>query len=179
MLKSGFTNPIATFFTNITIIEGPKLLKDQLFKSVYKYFDRLHNENALMLKLKTILIKYHFSKGIFGQEASTFISLNSTALTFILYDIVTVDMSDNDIYLSAYDFIQPDTTLITNPESLDPSIVSTKYMDILKIDLDKFKQIKNNFQEHLSDTIYHKTYKEFVTKNIKVLCDYIYGNEEC
>lgn len=38
-LKSGFSNPISTFFSNVLIIEGPLKLKNELFGVLYKYID--------------------------------------------------------------------------------------------------------------------------------------------
>ena len=52
-------------------------------------------------------------------------------MTYLFYDIITLYLNKGDIYVTAYDFIQPDNSLITNTLSLDPSYVSSEYMKIL------------------------------------------------
>lgn len=62
ILKSGYSNPISTFFSNILIIEGPLKLKQELFGSFYKYVDNSFELNYTMQKLVDLLIKVAFDK---------------------------------------------------------------------------------------------------------------------
>ena len=179
IVKSGSSNPISTFFTNLLIIEGPIKLKNELFGALYKYIDEAPDPNASYKALIDILIKMTFDSNRYAEEAKAFKKLKSTSMIFFFYDTIISFMEDNDVYLSAYDFIQPESNMVTNLDSMNPKYVSDKYMDILEQDLQRFKQIKSNYKQTGASTIYHKTYAMYVDKNIKILCNYLFKKEDC
>ena len=98
---------------------------------------------------------------------------------FFFYDMVIAFLEDRQIYLSAYDFIQPDASLISNPDSMDPRYVTDRYSEILLQDLNRFKEIQRSYQANPASTVYHKTYAKYIDKNVKLLCRIIYKTEDC
>lgn len=179
VMKSGYVNPVSTFFSNVLIIEGPLKLKEELFAAVYKYVDTQPQYNGVFKELIDCLIKLSYDKNQFRDELTKFLKVKSTTLLFFFYDIVITFLKDNDVYLSAYDYIQPDSTMITNPQSMSPKDISENFRAALEKDLSKFKQLRDNFQERPSSTIYHKAYVKYIADNIKTLCKFFYGNENC
>lgn len=179
VMKSGYVNPVSTFFSNVLIIEGPLKLKEELFAAVYKYVDTQPQYNGVFKELIENLIKLSFDKAKFEQELVKFIKIKSTTLLFFFYDIIITYLKDNDVYLSAYDYIQPDSTMVTNPKSMDPKDISENFRAALEKDLNKFKQLRDNFVERPSTTIYHKAYVKYISDNIKTLCRFFYSNEDC
>lgn len=179
ILKSGYSNPISTFFSNILIVEGPQKLKDELFAVFNQYYEENEELSTAFSKFKDIVLKVSFDPELYKEEKENFILVYSTTMTFLLYDLMIVYMKDNSVYLSAYDFIQPEANLVSNPKSLDPKYLSENYMKILEEDLEKFKSIRDNYKVNPSSTIYHKSYHEYVNKNIQVLCRYLYKKEDC
>lgn len=179
ILKSGYSNPVSTFFSNVLIVEGPKKLKEELFAAFYRYVDENQELTAAYDKLKDLLIKLCFDAKTYEHEREHFIVTYSVTLLFFLYDTIIVYMKDRDVYLSAYDFIQPESNLITNPDSMSPKYLSENYMKILEMDLEKFKEIDKNYKETSASTIYHKSYAAYIKKNIKLLCRYLYKKDEC
>lgn len=141
ILKSGFNNPISTFFTNVLIIEGPLKLKEELFAAFYEYIDSTAELNNVMIYLINTLIAMTFDSKENKHIGDKFIKEKSTTLAFFLYDIIIVHADDNDIYLSAYDFVQPDSNMINSPESMDPLYISENFKKALELDLNKFKKI--------------------------------------
>ena len=113
------------------------------------------------------------------DEITDFAVRQATPLTFLLYDMVTNTMHNNDVYLSAYDFIQPDVNLINEPESMDPGYVNEHYKEVLEKELTKFKMIRDHYHHKATQTIYHQAYSHFLDKNIKVLCKALYSTPEC
>lgn len=86
----------------------------------------------------------------------------STTLCMFLYDIMIVHAENNDVYLSAYDFVQPDSTMINTPEAMDPVWISENFKKALEKDLTKFKQIESDYKVSGTSTIYHKAYQDYV-----------------
>ena len=115
----------------------------------------------------------------FREELEDFAIRQATPLTFFIYDIITNTMHNNDVYLSAYDFIQPDVNLINEPESMNPGYVNANYKNVLKKELERFKEVKNVEKKKIHPTIYHLAYTQYVDKSIKVLCTALYGTPEC
>ena len=115
----------------------------------------------------------------FTYELQDFSMRQATSLTFFLYDIVTNSMHNNDVYLSAYDFIQPDANLINEPESMDPGYVNEHFKDVLEKELEKFKSVRDNAMQKPVQTIYHQAYNRYVDKSIKVLCQALYSTTDC
>jgi hypothetical protein len=115
----------------------------------------------------------------FKEELEDFAVRQATPLTFFLYDIVTNTMHNNDVYLSAYDFIQPDVNLINEPESMDPGYVNSNFKNVLKKELDRFKEVRNNEHKKTNPTIYHLAYSQYVDKSIKTLCTALYSTPIC
>lgn len=113
------------------------------------------------------------------EEIEDFAVRQATPLTFLLYDMVTNTMHNNDVYLSAYDFIQPDVNLINEPESMDPGYVNQHYKEVLEKELEKFKMIRDHYHHKSTQTIYHQAYSHFLEKNITVLCKALYAVPEC
>ena len=62
ILKSGYSNPVSTFFSNVLIIEGPLKLKNELFGAFYKYVNDTPELNDSFTNLIDILIKLTFDK---------------------------------------------------------------------------------------------------------------------
>lgn len=135
IVKSGYNNPVSNFFSNILIIEGPTRLKNELFAAFYEYVDSTAELNKIMSSLVNILIGLTYDYDQYKDKADKFKTEKSTALTFFFYDIIIVYAKNNDIYLSSYDFIQPDSTMINSPESMDPVYISTNYKEALEKDL--------------------------------------------
>ena len=179
IVKSGSSNPISTFFTNLLIIEGPIKLKEELFAALYKYIDEAPEPNASYRALIDILVKLAFDHKAYEEEAKEFKKLRASSMIFFFYDTIITYMENNDVYLSAYDFIQPESNMVTNLDSMNPEYVSNHYMDILRQDLERFKQIRANYKKKTALTIYHKTYETYVDKNIKILCNYLDQQEDC
>lgn len=179
VLKSGHANPISTFFTNLIIIEGPLRLKEELWGALYKYVEENAELNRSFESLIKNLINLCFNREQFAVELAHFQRYHSTSLLFFFYDMVIMFLEDKEIYLSAYDFIQPDSSLISNPESMDPQYVTNKYSEILLQDLNRFKEIQKSYQTNPASTVYHRTYAKYVDKNIKLLCRIIYRTEDC
>ena len=115
----------------------------------------------------------------FTEDLEDFSMRQATSLTFFLYDIVTNTMHNNDVYLSAYDFIQPDANLINEPESMNPGYVNEHFKDVLEKELEKFKTVRDNTPERPVQTIYHAAYNKYVNKSIKVLCQALYSTPDC
>ena len=88
-------------------------------------------------------------------------------------------LHNKDIYLSSYDFVQPDSTMVNSPESMDPVYISNNYKEALEADLVNFKKIKDDYQVTGTSTIYHKAYKNYIEKNIDILCKFFYGKKDC
>lgn len=179
ILKSGFANPVSTFFSNVLIIEGPLKLKEELFAAVYKYVDTQPEFNTVFKELIDNLIKLSFDKARFECELNKFVKVKSTTLLFFFYDIIITFLKDNDVYLSAYDFIQPDSNMITNPDSLKPKFISENFKEALEKDLQKFKELKDAYQETPATTIYHKAYAKYISDNVLTLCRFLYSTEDC
>lgn len=179
ILKSGASNPISTFFTNILIIEGPLKLKEELFGALYKYVEENSELNRSFMSLIEQIILLNFDKKANHASIENFKKFHSTSLIFFFYDMIIIYLEDKEIYLSAYDFIQPDANLINNPDSMDPKYVTDKYSQILIQDLNRFKEIQKNYQTNTRSTVYHKTYAMYITKNIRLLCRIIYKVEDC
>ena len=91
------------------IIEGPLKLKNELFGSIYKYIDDTAELNETFEGLIDTLIKITFNKEENKEEIEDFLKRKATALTFYFYDSLIIYSDNNDVYLSAYDFIQPDS----------------------------------------------------------------------
>ncbi len=100
-------------------------------------------------------------------------------MTYFFYDIIIVYLENNDVYLSAYDFIQPDSNMINNFDSMSLQYISENFKKALKKDLEKFKKIRDDYSIDDNSTIYHKAYHSYITKNIEILCKYFYKSEEC
>ena len=115
----------------------------------------------------------------FTEDLEDFSMRQATSLTFFLYDIVTNSMHNNDVYLSAYDFIQPDANLINEPDSMNPGYVNEHFKDVLEKELEKFKTVRDNTPERPVQTIYHTAYNKYVEKSIKVLCQALYSTPDC
>lgn len=62
ILKSGHNSPVSTFFTNILIIEGPKILKQELFAAFYEYIDSTADLSTVMTGLVNTLIHLSFDE---------------------------------------------------------------------------------------------------------------------
>lgn len=178
ILKSGYSNPISTFFSNLLIIEGPLKLKEELFGSFYKYVNETAELNDTFSGIIDIIIKKAFSDD-HEEEANNFIKSKSTTVAYFLYDIIIIYLDNNDVYLSAYDFIQPDSNMVNNFNSMDPVYISRTFKEALEKDLVKFKRLRDNYQDDGSSTIYHKAYHHYVTKNIQILCKYLYHTIDC
>lgn len=179
MLKSGYHNPVSTFFSNVLIIEGPRKLKEELFAAFYEYIDSTADLNNIMKELVDVLILKTFGAEEFPQKEKNFILEKSTTLTMFLYDIVIVYAENNDVYLSSYDFVQPDATMVNSSKFMDPVYISNNFKDALEKDLEKFKKIKSDYEITGASTIYHKAYKNYVEKNISILCKFFYSKDEC
>lgn len=179
VLKSGASNPISTFFTNLLIIEGPLRLKEELFGALYKYVEENSELNKSFETLIEKIVELTFDNKLFHHELTEFKKFHSTALLFFFYDMVIVFLEDKEIYLSAYDFIQPDANLISNPDSMDPRYVTNKYSEILLQDLNRFKEIQKSYLTNTASTVYHRTYALYIDKNVKLLCNIIYKIEDC
>lgn len=179
ILKSGYTNPVSTFFSNVLIIEGPLKLKEELFAAIYKYVDTQPEYNSVFKELIDNLIKLSFDKVQFEKELAHFVKIKSTTLLFFFYDIIITYLKDNDVYLSAYDFIQPDASMVTNPQSMDPKYISENFKDALEKDLNKFKALRDNYAEGPSTTIYHRAYSKYIADNVSILCRFLYSKEDC
>ena len=179
IMKSGYSNPISTFFSNLLIIEGPLKLKEELFGSFYKYVNETADLNETYSGIIDIIIKKTFSDD-FEEEANHFLKSKSTTIAYFLYDIIIVYLDNNDVYLSAYDFIQPDSNMVNNFNSMDPLYISKNIKDALEKDLVKFKRVRDDYNiDDSSLTIYHKAYHHYVSKNIEILCNYLYHVQDC
>lgn len=179
VLKSGHANPVSTFFTNLVIIEGPLKLKEELFGALYKYVEENTELNRSFEGLVQRLVQLTFDPKLFARELDHFKRFQATSLLFFFYDMVIAFLEDRQIYLSAYDFIQPDASLISNPDSMDPKFVTDRYSEILLQDLNRFKEIQRGYQTNPASTVYHKTYAKYIDKNVKLLCRIIYKTEDC
>ncbi len=179
ILKSGYSNPVSTFFSNILIIEGPSKLKSELFGALYKYVEETAEFNQTFKTLIDVLIKITFNPEIYKEDKQKFLNQKSTTISFFFYNILTIYLENNDIYLSAYDFIQPDSNMISNPASLDPEYISKNFNQALAKDLTRFKTIRDQYEVSDASTIYHKAYHNYVTKNIEILCSFIYHKPNC
>lgn len=69
--------------------------------------------------------------------------------------------------------------MINSPESMDPVYISNNFKSALEKDLQKFKKIKSDYAVTGTSTIYHKAYKNYVEKNINILCKFFYNKKEC
>ena len=118
-------------------------------------------------------------KESFTEDLEDFSMRQATSLTFFLYDIVTNSMHNNDVYLSAYDFIQPDANLINEPDSMNPGYVNEHFKEVLEKELEKFKTVRDNTPKRAVQTIYHAAYNRYVDKSIKVLCQALYSTTDC
>ena len=118
-------------------------------------------------------------KDQFTEELEDFSMRQATPLTFFLYDIVTNTMHNNDVYLSAYDFIQPDANLINEQDSMNPGYVNEHFKEVLEKELEKFKTVRDNTPHKPVQTIYHVAYNKYVEKSIKVLCQALYSTPDC
>ena len=118
-------------------------------------------------------------KDAFTEHIENFAVRQSTSMTFFLHDVLTNTMHNDDIYLSAYDFIQPDVNLINEPESMNPGYVNEHFKEVLEKELEKFKEIKENQRHHPVQTIYHIAYGHYVDKSIKVLCTALFSTPDC
>ena len=179
ILKSGYNNPVSTFFSNVLIIEGPLKLKEELFGALYKYVDTQPEQNGVFKELISNLIKLTFDKEKHEKELSSFVKVKSTTLLFFFYDIIITFLKDNDVYLSAYDFIQPDSTMVTNKDSMDPKNISQNFKDALEKDLAKFKELRESYVASPTSTIYHKAYSKYIADNVSILCRFLYSTEDC
>ena len=175
ILKSGFSNPVSTFFSNLLIIEGPLKLKEELFAAIYKYVDTNSDYHAVFSELIELIIKVTFQKAKYKCDLDKFVKVRSTTLTFFFFDIISTYMKNNDVYLSAYDFIQPDANMVTNMKSMDPKYISDNFSMALESDLSKFKRIRDNYVENPASTIYHKAYAKYVEDNIAILEKFLHG----
>ena len=179
ILKSGTSNPVSTFFTNLLIIEGPLKLKEELFGALYKYVEENMELNRSFEMVIDKLVKLTFDDKLYETEVSEFIEFHSTSIVFFFYEMIITYLENKQIYMSAYDFIQPDNNLMSNPASLDPKYVTDRYSEILLQDLNRFKEIRDTYQKKSSSTVYHQTYAGYVDKNIQLLCKIIYSIEDC
>lgn len=179
VLRSGRPNPVSTFFTNLVIIEGPLKLKEELFGALYKYVEENHELNRSFEALVQNLVRLAFDRQQFAAELRAFRQRQSTALVFFFYDMLIMFLEDREVYLSAYDFIQPDASLVSNPESMDPKYVTDRYSEILAQDLRRFKEIQASYRTNPASTVYHRTYAKYIDKNVRLLCRIIYHTEDC
>lgn len=179
ILKSGFSNPVSTFFSNLLIIEGPLKLKEELFAAIYQYVDSNSDYHAVFSELIELIIKITFNEARYKCDMDKFIKLRSTTLSFFFFDIISTYMKNNDVYLSAYDFIQPDANMVTNMDSMNPKYISDNFTIALESDLAKFKRIRDNYEENPASTIYHKAYAKYIEDNIKILCQFLYHVGNC
>lgn len=179
VLRSGRPNPVSTFFTNLIIIEGPLKLKEELFGALYKYVEENHELNRSFEALVQNLVRLAFDKTLFASELRAFRQRQSTALVFFFYDMLIMFLEDREVYLSAYDFIQPDASLVSNPQSMDPKYVTDRYSEILAQDLRRFKEIQAGYRTNPASTVYHRTYAKYIDKNVRLLCRIIYHTEDC
>lgn len=62
IVKSGYNNPVSTFFSNILIIEGSTKLKNELFAAFYEYVDSTAELNKVISSLINILIGLTYDK---------------------------------------------------------------------------------------------------------------------
>ena len=81
--------------------------------------------------------------------------------------------------MSSYDFIQPDLQMINNEKTMDAAYISENYKEALEKDLERFKKLKNDYDESGTTTIYHKAYYKYIEKNISILCKFFYNREDC
>lgn len=132
-----------------------------------------------MVALINTLIALTFDEKKNQPLAEKFLKEKSTTLAFFFYDLIIVYANNNDVYLSAYDFVQPDSTMINSPEAMNPVYISDNYKDALEKDLQKFKKIKDDYKVTGTSTIYHKAYQNYVDKNIKILCKFFYSQDSC
>lgn len=86
--KSGYGNPISTFFSNLLIVEGPKVLKEQLFAAFEKYIDDEQEINQSFSDLIDLLIRNSFDESEYESETSDFIRDKSTTLLHFFYDTI-------------------------------------------------------------------------------------------
>lgn len=179
ILKSGHPNPISTFFTNLIVIEGPLKLKEELFGALYKYVEENAELNRSFESLVDKLVHLTFDKNQFAADLRRYKQLHSTSLVFFFYDMLIMFLEDREVYLSAYDFIQPDASLVSNPDSMDPLYVTNKYSEILVQDLQRFKEIQKSYRTNPASTVFHKTYAKYIDKNVRLLCHIIYQTEDC
>ena len=148
-------------------VRPENLLKSDSLKRKKEVHDVEDHEEEMDLKEK------------FTEDLEDFSMRQATPLTFFFYDIITNTMHNNDVYLSAYDFIQPDANLINDPESMDPGYVNEHFKDVLEKELEKFKTVRDNTPERPVQTIYHSAYNKYVEKSIKVLCQALYSTPDC
>lgn len=179
ILRSGHPNPISTFFTNLIVIEGPLKLKQELFGALYKYIEENPELNRSFETLIRQLIRLTFDKTHYSEVLRRFRQRHCTSFVFFFYDMIIMFLEDKEVYLSAYDFIQPDASLVSNPDSMDPKYVTDKYTEILAQDLRRFKEIQASYRSNPSSTVYHKTYSKYIDKNVRLLCHIIYQTEDC
>ena len=69
--------------------------------------------------------------------------------------------------------------MINSSDSMDPEYISKNFKQALEKDLQNFKKIKADYKVTGTSTIYHKAYKNYIEKNIKILCKFFYGKKEC
>lgn len=148
-------------------VRPENLLKSDSLKRKKEVHDVEDHEEEIDLKEK------------FGEDLEDFSMRQATPLTFFMYDIITNTMHNNDVYLSAYDFIQPDANLINDQDSMNPGYVNEHFKDVLEKELEKFKTVRDNTPERPVQTIYHSAYNKYVEKSIKVLCQALYSTPDC
>ena len=175
IMKSGYANPVSTFYSNILIVEGPIKIKEEMFAALYEYFRNAQEINESLENFLDIIIKLAF--GDEEEEVSAlshaFIQNKGTTLTYFFYDILIKYNQDYAVYVSAYDYIQPDTNLINNPHSGDAEYISNEIVTILKTEYANINQMLEEMETEAGQrTTYQENYICYLKRTLHAICSH-------